>query len=66
MSNSEDKPIRSVRLGLLGCGVVGGGLIKLIESRYEGWLVVEQDETRRQPTESARMSRDYLKEQFGL
>ena len=51
----------------IGYGAVDfGDLIKLIESRYEGWLVVEQDETRRQPVESARMSRDYLKEQFGL
>ena len=42
------------------------GLIGLIQSHYEGWLVVEQDETRREPVESARMSRTYLKEQFGL
>jgi sugar phosphate isomerase/epimerase len=31
-----------------------------------GWLVVEQDETRRPPAESARMSREYLKRQFGV
>jgi len=51
----------------IGYGTVDfGDLLGLIESRYDGWLVVEQDETRRQPVESARMSRAYLKEQFGL
>lgn len=42
------------------------GLFKLFRGRYDGWLVVEQDETRRQPVESARLSRSYLKEQLRL
>jgi sugar phosphate isomerase/epimerase len=51
----------------VGYGAVDfDGLFKVIKDRYDGWLVVEQDETRRQPVESARMSRTYLKEQFGL
>ncbi len=37
------------------------GLFNLIGGRYDGWLVVEQDETRRAPAESARMSREELK-----
>lgn len=35
-------------------------LLPLIRRRQDGWLVVEQDETQRQPLESAQMSRDYL------
>lgn len=35
-------------------------------SEVEGWLVVEQDETRCPPAESARISRDYLKQQFDV
>lgn len=51
----------------VGYGTVDfGGLLELIKSRYDGWLVVEQDDTKRQPVESAEMSREYLKEQFGL
>ncbi len=34
--------------------------------RYEGWLIVEQDSATRSPLESARMNRQYLKENFGL
>ncbi len=49
----------------IGYGTVDfAGLFKLIRERYDGWLVVEQDETRRLPLESAQMSRNYLKEQF--
>ena len=51
----------------LGYGRVDfAGLFKLIDGHYDGWLVVEQDETKRQPVESAQMSRSYLKERFGL
>jgi sugar phosphate isomerase/epimerase len=51
----------------IGYGTVDfGNLLKVIKDRYDGWLVVEQDETRRQPVESAQMSRTYLKEQFSL
>ena len=51
----------------VGYGTVDfASLFKLIEGHYDGWLVIEQDETKRQPVESAQMSRSYLKEQFGL
>jgi sugar phosphate isomerase/epimerase len=36
-------------------------ILPLIRRRRDWWLVVEQDETRRQPVESAHMSRAYLK-----
>ncbi len=42
------------------------GLFEIIQRRQDWWLVVEQDETKRQPLESATMSRNYLKEQFNL
>lgn len=42
------------------------GLFRAIRKRQGWWLVVEQDETRRRPVESARISRDYLKQQFGV
>ena len=35
-------------------------------SDYDGWLIVEQDSTRRTPLESARMNRRYLAERFDL
>jgi len=41
-------------------------LFKIIQRRADWWLVVEQDETQRQPVESAQMSRVYLKEQFNV
>ena len=51
----------------IGYGLVDfSALFKLIRGRYDGWLVVEQDETRRQPLESAQMSLNYLEEQFNL
>lgn len=51
----------------VGYGTVDfAGLFNLIGDRYDGWLVVEQDETRRAPLESAQMSRTYLKEQFKI
>lgn len=51
----------------IGSGTVDfAGLFKLIQGRYDGWLVVEQDETRRQPVDSARLSRNYMKEQFQI
>lgn len=38
------------------------GLVALLrEHSYDGWLVVEQDETQRAPDESARMSRETLR-----
>ncbi|HIC89714.1 MAG TPA: hypothetical protein EYP04_09985 [Anaerolineae bacterium] len=40
------------------------GLFQVIRTRQHWWLVVEQDETRRLPAESARLSREYLKQQF--
>jgi inosose dehydratase len=42
------------------------GLFQLIKGRDLAWSVVEQDETRRAPLESARLSREYLKEQVGV
>ena len=54
----------------IGCGTVDfSGLIEIIQghqSKAAGWLVVEQDETRRIPAESARISRDYLKREFEI
>jgi sugar phosphate isomerase/epimerase len=41
-------------------------LFQVIQRRQDWWLVVEQDETRRQPVESARMSRDYLRAQLRI
>jgi sugar phosphate isomerase/epimerase len=42
------------------------GLFQAIQEFQGEWLVVEQDETRREPVQSARMSRDYLKQQFAI
>jgi sugar phosphate isomerase/epimerase len=39
------------------------GLFRLIEGRDWPWSVVEQDETRRTPLESAQLSREYLRQQ---
>ncbi len=39
-------------------------LFELIQSRFDGWLVVEQDETKRKPVESARLSWAYLRGNF--
>lgn len=49
---------REVGYGDVDCASV----FQIIRRRYDGWLVVEQDETRRQPIESAQMSRDYLRQ----
>jgi sugar phosphate isomerase/epimerase len=38
-------------------------LFRLIEGRGWTWSVVEQDETRRTPLESAHLSREYLEQQ---
>jgi len=48
----------------LGRGVVDlPAIMRVIEAHgYDGWLVVEQDETQREPVESARISRNYLHE----
>jgi len=51
---------------------VGEGILnwtEIIDAAKEAkveWLVVEQDETKRTPAESAAMSRRYLKEEFGI
>ena len=37
-------------------------LLQVIQQRQDWWLVVEQDETRRTPAESARMSYQYLQQ----
>ncbi|MBN1261475.1 MAG: TIM barrel protein [Anaerolineae bacterium] len=52
----------------VGYGTVDfSGLVGVVRERgYDGWLVVEQDETSRAPVESARMSRAYLRDTFGL
>lgn len=52
----------------LGRGVVDlTAIMDVIESHsYDGWLVVEQDETQLEPVESARISRDYLRETFNV
>jgi sugar phosphate isomerase/epimerase len=50
----------------LGRGVVDfARLFAVIRTRAFPWLVVEQDETKRRPVESARMSRDFLQEKLG-
>jgi sugar phosphate isomerase/epimerase len=41
-------------------------LFAVIRTREFPWLVVEQDETQRTPVESARMSRECLRERFGM
>ncbi len=52
----------------LGRGVVDlPAIIRTIEAHaYDGWLVVEQDETQLVPVESARISRNYLRETFNV
>jgi sugar phosphate isomerase/epimerase len=51
----------------VGYGTVDfSGLFRAIQKRQDWWLVVEQDETRRSPAESARLSREYLRQQFNL
>ena len=45
---------------------IAGMVDMLRESGYRGWLVVEQDTTPRDPTESARANRAYLREHCGL
>jgi len=51
----------------LGRGAVDfSGLFEVIRGRPWRWLVVEQDETKRPPIESARISRDYLREKLGV
>ncbi len=41
-------------------------LFEVIGRRQDWWLVVEQDETKRRPVESARLSRTYLQEKLGI
>ena len=51
----------------VGQGTVDfAGLFGLVKGRALAWSVVEQDETRREPVESARMSREYLKQPWGV
>lgn len=52
----------------LGQGMVDipGMVQSLRDGGYTGWLVVEQDTTPRDPTDSARANRAYLREQCGL
>ena len=42
------------------------GVLEVMAGREFPWAVVEQDETKRQPVESARMSRDYLRQAVGV
>jgi len=42
------------------------GVIEVMRGRDLPWAVVEQDETQRQPVESARMSRAYLRRHFTM
>jgi len=42
------------------------GVLEVMAGREFPWAVVEQDETKRQPVESARMSRDYLRQALGV
>jgi sugar phosphate isomerase/epimerase len=42
------------------------GLFRLLEGQDWAWSVVEQDETQRTPLESARLSREYLKQQLSI
>ncbi|MEJ5197307.1 MAG: sugar phosphate isomerase/epimerase [Anaerolineae bacterium] len=42
------------------------GVIEVMRGKELSWAVVEQDETKRPPVESARMSRDFLREKFGV
>ena len=43
------------------------GIMKVLQSvSKEWWIVTEQDTTRRLPFESVKMSRDYLRDTFGL
>ncbi|GAB4438413.1 MAG: myo-inosose-2 dehydratase [Anaerolineae bacterium] len=39
-------------------------LLPWLKARFDGWLVVEQDDTQRAPAESARISRDFLRAQL--
>ena len=41
-------------------------LFQVIRTSKFPWLVVEQDETKRAPVESARMSREYLRQKLGV
>jgi sugar phosphate isomerase/epimerase len=41
------------------------GVIRVMSGQEFPWAVVEQDETRRAPVDSARMSRDYLRRALG-
>jgi sugar phosphate isomerase/epimerase len=41
-------------------------LFQVIRAREFPWLVVEQDETQRAPVESARMSREYLRQKLAV
>lgn len=48
-------------------GMDFGGFFRALNERsYAGWVIVEQDTTKRTPLESARMNREYLRREFGL
>ena len=58
-----DKGFAEVGFGILDFP----GIMKVVESKKEiEWVVVEQDNTKRTPKESATMSREYLKEKIGI
>jgi sugar phosphate isomerase/epimerase len=42
------------------------GVLDVIRAREFAWAVVEQDETARAPVESARLSREYLRQKLDV
>jgi inosose dehydratase len=61
------KDVRGTEWLELGQGDVDlPGVFRVMAGREFLWAVVEQDETKRQPVESARMSREYLREKLSL
>jgi inosose dehydratase len=61
----------ALRLGIFTEFGTGGmdfqRLFEALEARrYSGWVIVEQDTTKKTPLESARINRDYLRRTFGL
>ncbi|MBM3254394.1 MAG: TIM barrel protein [Candidatus Omnitrophica bacterium] len=61
----KDWDAKLKRFTELGAGVIGGGFWDIVEQikfiGYEGWLVCELDETLKNPQESARINRRFLK-----
>lgn len=49
-----------------GCAQVREVVQQLAENGYEGWLVVEQDTSPGDPTETARRSRQFLRTELGV